>query len=74
MIGFSFGVDAKSIRSIAKSIRDVLVREGFAKDEELNELTQDLKRHHDDPDTLVVSHLFFQVWGRKPEHQGREHG
>lgn len=49
-----------------QNVRDALVLEGFAKDEELNELTQDLKRHCDDPDTLVVSHLFFQVWGRKP--------
>ncbi|MDC3953702.1 methyltransferase domain-containing protein [Polyangium jinanense] len=52
-----------------QNIRDELVRDGFAKDEELNALTQDLKRHCDDPDTLVVSHLFFQVWGRKPEGQ-----
>ncbi|MDI1481967.1 methyltransferase domain-containing protein [Polyangium sp. y55x31] len=49
-----------------QNVRDELVRDGFASDEELNALTQDLKRHCDDPDTLVVSHLFFQVWGRKP--------
>lgn len=54
-----------------QNIRDLLVREGFAKNEELNELTQELKRHLDDPNTLVVSHLFFQVWGFKPESQGR---
>ncbi|MRG98454.1 methyltransferase domain-containing protein [Polyangium spumosum] len=48
------------------NIRENLVREGFASDEELNELTRELRRHLDDPDTLVVSHLFFQVWGRKP--------
>jgi hypothetical protein len=28
---------------------------------------RDLRRHLDDPGTLVVSHLFFQVWGREPE-------
>ncbi|EYF03837.1 methyltransferase domain-containing protein [Chondromyces apiculatus] len=49
-----------------ENIRGALVAEGLAKEEELNELTQDLRRHLDDPDTLVVSHLFFQVWGRKP--------
>jgi SAM-dependent methyltransferase len=49
-----------------QNTRDALVGEGFAKDDELNELTRDLRRHLDDPDTLVVSHLFFQVWGRKP--------
>jgi SAM-dependent methyltransferase/chorismate mutase len=52
------------------NIRDSLVREGFATDEELNELTRDLKRHLDAPDTLVVSHLFFQVWGRKLDPRG----
>jgi hypothetical protein len=25
-----------------------------------------LRRHLDDPETLVVSHLFMQAWGRKP--------
>ncbi|UQA59530.1 class I SAM-dependent methyltransferase [Polyangium aurulentum] len=57
-----------------QNTRDALVREGFATDEELNELTRDLKRHLDDPDTLVVSHLFFQVWGRKPGRREGDHG
>ena len=57
-----------------QNVRDALVSEGFATEKELNELTRALKRHLDDPDTLVVSHLFFQVWGRKPEHQGRKPG
>ena len=34
---------------------------------ELDELTAALRRHLDDPDTLVVSSLFLQTWGRKPE-------
>jgi len=34
---------------------------------ELDDLKAALKRHIDAPDTLVVSHLFFQAWGRKPE-------
>jgi len=32
---------------------------------ELTELKAALKRHLDSPDTLVVSHIFFQAWGRK---------
>jgi hypothetical protein len=32
----------------------------------LTELKTALRRHLDDPGTLVVSHLFFQAWGRKP--------
>jgi SAM-dependent methyltransferase len=34
---------------------------------ELNELTAALKRHLEDPRTLVVSSLFIQAWGRKQE-------
>jgi len=34
---------------------------------ELNELTAALKRHLEDPGTLVVSSLFIQAWGRRPE-------
>ena len=56
-----------------RNVREPLVRDGFATGEQLDELTRDLKRHCDDPDTLVVSHLFFQVWGRKPG-PGRAHG
>ncbi len=48
------------------NVRENLVRGGFASVDELNELTRDLQRHLDDPHTQVVSHLFFQVWGRKP--------
>lgn len=33
---------------------------------ELNELTAVLKRHLEDPGTLVVSSLFIQAWGRIP--------
>ena len=35
---------------------------------ELGDLKAALRRHIDDPQTLIVSHLFFQAWGRKPEH------
>lgn len=34
---------------------------------ELNELTADLKRHLEDPETLVLSSVFVQAWGRRPE-------
>jgi len=33
---------------------------------EFNSMKAALRRHLDDPETLVVSHLFFQSWGRKP--------
>jgi SAM-dependent methyltransferase len=34
---------------------------------ELDELSAALKRHLEDPSTLVVSSLFLQAWGRKPD-------
>ena len=33
---------------------------------ELDELTAALRRHLEDPGTLVVSSLFIQAWGRTP--------
>ena len=36
---------------------------------ELNELTGLLKRHLEDPGTLVLSSVFVQAWGRTPERQ-----
>jgi SAM-dependent methyltransferase len=34
---------------------------------ELNELTALLKRHLEDPETLVLSSVFIQAWGRRPQ-------
>jgi hypothetical protein len=36
-------------------------------DGELNDLLATLRTHLDDPETLVVSNLSVQAWGRKPE-------
>jgi hypothetical protein len=33
---------------------------------DLNNLVSELKRHTDDPQTLVIVGFFFQVWGRRP--------
>ncbi len=50
-----------------ENLRDRLLDQNLIEDGELKELLADLKRHLDDPQTLVVSHMFFQSWGRKPE-------
>jgi hypothetical protein len=47
-------------------VRDRMLAHGLVAEAELSELMEDLKRHLNDPGTLVVSHLFFQVCGRKP--------
>jgi SAM-dependent methyltransferase len=44
-----------------------LLDAGLIREVELDELTAALRRHLDDPGTLVVSSLFLQVWGRRPD-------
>jgi len=49
----------------AENARARLLEKGLVSEAELRELTSALRAHLDDPATLVVSSLFFQVWGRK---------
>lgn len=49
------------------NLRQRLLEQNLIEERELTELLKDLKSHLDDPQTLVVSHVFFQTWGRKPE-------
>jgi SAM-dependent methyltransferase len=50
-----------------ENIRDGAIRQRFVDERELTDLVDEVRCHLDDPATIVVSHLFFQVWGRKPE-------
>jgi hypothetical protein len=43
-----------------------LLTQGLTTEPELADLTASLRRHIDDPGTLLISHLFVQAWGRKP--------
>ena len=49
-----------------QNVRERILQQGLITESEFSELMGELKGHLDRPDTLVVSHLFFQVWGRKP--------
>ena len=49
-----------------ENVRDRILEQRLITESEFCELTAELKEHLDRPDTLVVFHLFFQVWGRKP--------
>lgn len=40
--------------------QEMIVREA------LDRLKAEVRRHLDDPETLVISHMFVQAWGRKP--------
>lgn len=50
-----------------ENVRDRVLAEGLMTETEFREQVSELKRHLDDTSTLVISHLFLQVWGRKPE-------
>ena len=50
----------------AENLSERVVAEKLIAERELTDLKIALRRHLDNPDTLVVSHLFFQAWGRKP--------
>ena len=49
-----------------ENVRERLVGRGLLGDGELGDLLASVRAHLDDPDTLVISHLFFQAWGRRP--------
>lgn len=50
----------------AENLSGRLVDEGLVGAVEMTELKESLGQHLAADDTVVVSHLFFQAWGRKP--------
>jgi hypothetical protein len=50
----------------SENLSDRLIAQNLVGAGELAGLKADLSRHLADADTLVVSHLYFQVWGRRP--------
>ncbi|MFY0583258.1 methyltransferase domain-containing protein [Cystobacter fuscus] len=53
-----------------QNVRAELLAAGRIEAKELDGLMSELKAHLAREDVLVISHLFFQVWGRKPDHAG----
>jgi SAM-dependent methyltransferase len=49
------------------NVREQVLAQGLLSAVEMDDLTASLQAHLDDPETLVVSCLLFQVWGRRPE-------
>jgi len=54
------------IPDLVHSLRPVIAELGLASDGEMNEVDRAVRRHLDDPDTLMMPHLLVAVWGRKP--------
>jgi ubiquinone/menaquinone biosynthesis C-methylase UbiE len=52
---------------LVRSMRPVILDLGLADERELDEIDRAVRGHLDDPRTLVMPHLSFLVWGRKPE-------
>jgi len=48
------------------SLRPMIVELGLADERELTEVDQAVRAHLADPRTVMVPHLWFSVWGRKP--------
>jgi ubiquinone/menaquinone biosynthesis C-methylase UbiE len=49
-----------------QNVRAQLLADSLVEESELDALIHSLQEHLARPDVVVVSHLFFQVWGRKP--------
>jgi ubiquinone/menaquinone biosynthesis C-methylase UbiE len=54
------------IPDLVRSLRPVIAQLGLASDDEMNEVDRAVRRHLDDPDTLMMPHLLVAAWGRKP--------
>lgn len=52
-----------------ENARDRMLDKNLIGEAELNELTTALRRHLKNSETLVLSSVFIQAWGRKPEMQ-----
>jgi len=65
------GHSRRSIRlDLVRSMRPRILERGIASEQELDELDRAAQRHLDDPRTLVLPHLLFLAWGRKPAREG----
>ena len=49
-----------------ENLSERLLAQKLVAERELRDLKLALKRHIENPETLIVSGLFFQAWGRKP--------
>jgi ubiquinone/menaquinone biosynthesis C-methylase UbiE len=64
---YPFGHPRRTIfLDFINNVRERLLASSIIGARELDELVQELQRHLARPDVLVISHLFFQVWGRRP--------
>jgi SAM-dependent methyltransferase len=64
---YEAGHDRRSLLSdFVDNVREQLLARRLIASDELDDLQAALRRHLEDPSTLVVSSLFIQAWARKP--------
>jgi SAM-dependent methyltransferase len=62
------GHSRRTIRAdLVRSMRPKILAAGIASERELDEVDQAVRKHLSDPDTLMLPHLLFLAWGRKPD-------
>jgi SAM-dependent methyltransferase len=61
------GHSRRTLRAdLVRSMRPKILAAGIASERELDEVDQAVREHLSDPDTLMLPHLLFLAWGRKP--------
>ena len=59
------------ILDILEAMRTKITEQGLLSSAELDRLDRDARKHLADPSTLIMPHLSFIAWGRKPDHPSR---
>jgi SAM-dependent methyltransferase len=64
---YPVGHSRRTLRAdLVRSMRPKIVAAGIATEQELDEVDHAMRDHLDNPDTLMLPHLLFLAWGRKP--------
>jgi len=64
---YPVGHSRRTLRpDLVRAVRPEIVDLGIADERELDELDAAVRRHFDDPATVVIPSLVFLAWGRKP--------
>jgi hypothetical protein len=66
---YPVGHSRRTIRAdLVRSMRPQILELGLADERELDDVDASVRKHFDDPDTVVMAHLMFLAQGRKPVH------
>ncbi len=61
------GHSRRTIRAdLVRAMRPQMLEMGLSNERELDQLDAAARAHFDDPETVVMPHLVFLAWGRKP--------